>query len=81
MYDAHPEGAPEKLQVEELIHFQVIAGHYATLRKMDKMLMDEKMAIRATQAIASAILDRSASWTNVREKMSFQKLPPIPFKT
>ena len=63
--------------MEELIHFQVIAGHYAALRKLDHMGLRSDVA---NQALAQAILDRAASWTNVRERMSLARVMPKPFK-
>jgi hypothetical protein len=78
IWGAHPENSPQRLQLEELMHFQVMAGHYATLAKMYAAGLRREDAV---QALASAILDRSASWVNTRQKMSFAQVPPIPFKT
>ena len=78
IHDAYPEGDPRRVQMEELIHFQVLAGHYTTLMKMDAAGLRTDEAIHA---LATAILDRSASWTNTRQRMSLEGIPPIPFKT
>lgn len=74
---AYPEGDSRRLQVEELIHFQVMSGHYFTLDRMNKLGLTTDVSINA---LARCILDRSASWSNVRTRMSFGKIPPIPFK-
>ena len=75
---AVPESSyAERVALEELIHFQVIAGHYAALRKLDHMGLRSDVA---NQALAQAILDRAASWTNVRERMSSERIPPQAFK-
>jgi len=78
VWGAYPENSPERLQLEELMHFQVLAGHYTTLMKMDAAGLRTEAAVHA---LATAILDRSASWTNTRQKMSFDGVPPLPFKT
>ena len=80
VYYAFPEGSKERLQQEELIHFQVMAGHYTALAKMEKLTLTPEVAVAAGQCLAQAILDRSASWVNVRQKMTFEKVPPLPFK-
>jgi hypothetical protein len=77
VWKAYPEDDPRRLQTEELIHFQVMAGHYFTLARMNKLNLATEEAVNA---LAQAILDRSASWNNVRQKMSFEGISPIPFK-
>lgn len=77
IWGAYPENSSQRLQLEELMHFQVMAGHYTTLAKMDAAGLRREDAV---QALADAILDRSASWINTRQKMSFDEVPPIPFK-
>jgi len=77
VWESYPEGGPQRLQLEELMHFQVLAGHYTTLMKMDTAGLRTEDAVHA---LATAILDRSASWTNTRQKMSFDGVPPLPFK-
>ena len=71
--DAVPEGDPRRMQIEELIHFQVLSGHYAVLMKMDQagLRTDE-----AVYHLVQAILDRSASWSNIRQKMTLEGVPP-----
>ena len=78
VWGAFPAESPRRLQIEELIHFQVMAGHYATLTKMEAAGLRTEVAINA---LAAAILDRAASWVNIRQKMSFDGVPPISFKT
>jgi len=77
VYDCFPENAPERLQIEEHMHFQVLSGHYTTLAKMDAagLRTDE-----AVPLLANAILDRSAAWVATRQKMTFAGIPPTPFR-
>lgn len=77
IYYKHEEGSKERLQLEEVIHFQIVQGYYTIIEKMDKagLRTDE-----ATLVLANAILDRCASWTCIRSKMTFDRVPPIPFK-
>lgn len=77
IYNALPTDDPQRRQLEELMHFQVLAGHYAVLTKMDAAGLRTDAAVNA---LASAILDRSASWCNVRQAMTFDRIPPAPFK-
>lgn len=67
----------ERLQVEELIHFQVMCGLYSCLGKVQacRLTTDE-----ALHTITEQILDRNASWLNIRQKMTFEGVPPIAFK-
>ena len=81
IWGAYPENDPRRTQVEELMHFQVTAGHFTTLAKMDKLEATPEMKLAAGQALGQAILDRAASWAHLRQKMSFEGIPPIPFKT
>lgn len=78
VYHAYPEGHPTRLQLEELMHFQVMAGMYAVLGNAQRLSL---MNDRATAVLANAILDRSASWCATRQNMSFAGVPPLPFKT
>jgi len=71
------EDQTKRFALEELIHFQVIAGHYAALRKLDAMGL---RGDAANAALAQAILDRAASWTMCRERLSLACIPPMPFK-
>jgi len=78
VYYAYPEGHPMRLQLEELMHFQVMAGMYACLGAAQRLgLMTEA----ANAALANAILDRSASWCATRQNMSFAGVAPLPFRT
>lgn len=77
IHGCYSEGDPRRLQYEELIHFQVMAGHYAALMKMDAAGLRTETAVNA---LAAAILDRSAGWANIRQRMSFEGIPPLPFK-
>lgn len=77
VWKAYPEGSPERLQVEEQIHFQVTAGYYFALGRMQKLGIQND---EATNALVKVILDRNASWVNVRQKMSFEGVPPKGFR-
>lgn len=76
VYDA-AETTAEKLQIEELCHFQITAGLYTVLMKMEEAGLRNDDAV---YVLAQAMLDRNASWVNVRQKMTFERIPPIPFK-
>lgn len=68
----------EKLALEELMHFQVLAGIFTAGTKMqDAGLITEE----ANAALITQILDRSASWQNTRQKMAMLKVQPRMFKT
>jgi glycosyltransferase involved in cell wall biosynthesis len=67
----------ERLQIEEIIHFQVTCGLYACLGKMGKCELTTEAALHA---LTTQILDRNASWVNTRQKMTFDGVPPIAFK-
>jgi hypothetical protein len=68
----------EKLALEELMHFQVLAGIFTAGQKMQEagLITEEGNAALITQ-----ILDRSASWQNTRQKLSLLKIQPRMFKT
>lgn len=68
----------EKLALEELMHFQVLAGIFTAGQKMQEA---EMVTPEANAALVHYILDRSASWQNVRQRMSLQKIQPMMFKT
>lgn len=77
VYYAHPENSKERLQLEELMHFQITAGYYTVIAKMDSAgLRTDDRAI----TLANCVLDRVASWAMIREKMTFKRIPPIAFK-
>lgn len=67
-----------RLQTAELIHFQVIGGLYTCLKKAS--LFVNPIPEKVSYTLANAILDRSASWTNVREQLSLRRIPPLPFR-
>jgi len=67
----------EKLALEELMHFQVTAGVFTAALKMQEAGM---VTDQANGAIVNYILDRAASWQNVRQRMSLQKIQPLMFK-
>ena len=68
----------EKLALEELMHFQVLAGIFtASLKMQEAGLITQE----ANNALIEQILDRSASWQNTRQKMSLLKIQPRMFKT
>jgi hypothetical protein len=77
VWNSYPVGDPRRLQVEELMHFQVACGHLTVLEKMEKAGWKTP---EASLPIANALLDRAVSWCNTRQKMSFERVPPIPFK-
>lgn len=68
----------ERTALEELMHFQVLAGIYTAAAKMQDAGLSTQ---DANNAIIEQILDRSASWQNVRQRMSLQKIQPMMFKT
>lgn len=68
----------EKLALEELMHFQVLAGVFTAGTKMQEAGL---VTPEANAAIIEQILDRSASWQNTRQKMSLLKIQPRMFKT
>ncbi len=67
----------QRMQVEELIHFQVMCGLYACLGKMQSAGLTTPDALRC---LTESILDRNASWINIRQKMTFEGVAPIAFK-
>lgn len=67
-----------RLQMEELIHFQVIVGLYELLGKMHDNGLSRR---EAEEALSIAISDRCASLVQCRKKLSLAKLPPLSFKT
>lgn len=67
-----------RLQMEELIHFQVAIGLYELLEKMN----ESKLVRRdAEEALSLAVSDRCASLVRCRKELSLKKLPPLAFKT
>lgn len=68
----------EKLALEELMHFQVTAGIYTAASKMKEAGLDTQ---EATNALVAQIVDRAASWQNVRQRMSLLKVQPLGFKS
>jgi hypothetical protein len=77
VYYSYPEGDKRRQQLEELIHFQVSAGLYTVLRKMQAMGIATP---EAHTALLQAAMDRSASWVKVREEISLAGIPPIAMK-
>jgi glycosyltransferase involved in cell wall biosynthesis len=67
----------EKLALEELMHFQVLAGIFTAGLKMQEANL---ITPEANAALVEQILDRSASWQNVRQRMSLLKVQPRMFK-
>jgi len=68
----------ERLQLEELMHFQVSVGMFTAANKAKAAGL---MTVEGTNAIVTGIIDRAASWQNCRHKMTLLKVPPISFKT
>lgn len=77
VYYHHPEGSKERLQLAEVMHYQISAGYYAVLQKMDDAGWRKP---EWEVALANCILDRAASWVTTRNKMTFDCISPIPFK-
>lgn len=67
----------EKLAIEELMHFQVLAGIFTAGQKMQEANL---ITPEANAALVEQILDRSASWQNTRQKMTMLKVQPRMFK-
>lgn len=74
---SYPEGDERRIPIEEQIHFQVSAGLYTALRKMNDAGMSTEAAQRA---LLEAAIDRNASWVHVREKMSLMGIAPLKFR-
>lgn len=76
--DAYPEGAPERLQIEELIHYQVLTGIYTALAKGEHcgLIKDDTQKVGLLEPIS----DRLTSWVNVRNRMTFEDIQPMKFK-
>lgn len=77
VYYSYPEDDPRRVQLSELMHYQIASGYYTVLAKMDAagMRTDDRAIL-----LANAILDRCASWVATRGKMSFDRIPPMAFK-
>ncbi len=77
IYYSYPEDDPRRKQLSELMHFQIARGYYTILGKMDAagMRTDDRAMV-----LANAIFDRCASWVATREKLSFDRIPPMAFK-
>jgi hypothetical protein len=68
----------EKLAIEELMHFQVLAGIFTAGLKMQEAGL---ITPEANAALVEQIMDRSASWQNTRQRMSLLKVQPRMLKT
>lgn len=77
IYYHHKEGSKERLQLEELMHYQITSGYYEVLKKMDAAgwRTDANSIV-----LANCIFDRCASWIATRNKMTLDCVPPIPFR-
>jgi glycosyltransferase involved in cell wall biosynthesis len=68
----------KKLQVEELMHFQVTTGMYSILSVMDQNgWLNENNAA----PVYEQIIERSSSWCSARSRLSLDRVPPLPFNT
>ena len=77
VYYSYPEKDPRRAQLAELMHFQVASGWREVIAKMDKNgWRTEEHAI----VLANALLDRCMSWILCRQQLSFDGIPPLPFK-
>lgn len=68
----------ERLQVEELMHFQVIVGFYEVLGKMYEAKLESRPA---EEALSLVLSDRAASLVRCRKELSLLRVPPLSFKT
>lgn len=66
-----------KQQIEELMHFQVCSGMVRAARVLEKWGIGdpEKM-----NPLFMQIIGRAASWCEIREKLTFQRIPPMAMK-
>jgi hypothetical protein len=67
----------EKLQLEELMHFQVTNGLFCIVGAMQRLGLENEAA---HMALCEQIFQRAASWQNVRAHMTLAKIPPISLK-
>lgn len=64
-----------KLQLEELMHFQGAANWAFIVQRMEAWGIATHPA---ASLIANAIIDRTMSWQNCRNKLTFMGVPPLP---
>lgn len=68
----------QRLQVEELMLFQITTGYYSILARMaERGWLTEE----ASGVLYERILARAASWCEVRQKMAIGRIAPIAFPT
>lgn len=77
VYYSYDEKDPRRIQLAELMHFQVASGWKEVIAKMDK---NNWRTQERTVVLANAFVDRCMGLIGCREQMSFDKIPPIPFK-
>lgn len=66
-----------KLQLEELMHFQVATAYVHAARVMERWECPNQ---DARMALFNEILGRAANWSTVREKMTLKRIDPISLK-
>lgn len=66
-----------KLQLEELMHFQVQTAYIHAVRALEKWDCQNQ---EARMTLFREILGRAASWSNCREQMTIRKIPPLSLK-
>ncbi len=77
-FDIPEADTDRRLQMEELIHFQVAVGLYEVLGKMN----ESRLARRdGEEALSLALSDRCASLVQCRKKISLRRVAPLLFKT
>ncbi len=77
IYHSYPEQDIRRVQLAELMHFQIASGYYTVIKKMDRMGLRTP---EAEMVLANCVLDRCASWVGTRQQMSLDQIPPAPFR-
>ena len=77
IYYSYHEDDVRRIQLAELMHYQIASGYYTIISKMDASGMRTE---EAQLVLANAILDRCASWVATRGNLTFDRIPPIAFK-
>lgn len=71
------EDAARRLQVEELIHFQIFAGLASNVYAIGRLSLPQG---EATQALLQSLISRGLAWCHARERLTLQRIPPLPLK-
>lgn len=67
----------KKMQLEELMHFQVQTSYLHAIQTMDEWGVDNE---RVKMTLLNEILGRAAAWSRVRERMTIAGVAPLPLK-